>query len=65
MNFWGVPLREIRALGPADRVKLDADSNADATVAEHLHERGQLRVTLDGPNGRQLVVAYDAIERIL
>lgn len=61
-NFWGIPLAELRALEPAAKVRLDID--AQATVTEHLHRSGQLRVSLDEIPDRSLVVTYDAIEQI-
>lgn len=61
-NFWGIPLAELRALEPAAKVRLDID--APATVTEHLHRSGQLRVSLDEIPDRSLVVTYDAIEKI-
>ena len=38
--------------------------DAPATVTEHLHRSGQLRVSLDEIPDRSLVVTYDAIEQI-
>lgn len=62
-NFWDIPLEELRSLQPSAQVQLDADETA--TVIEHLHRSGQLRVSLDAVPDRVLVVTYDAVERIL
>lgn len=62
-NFWGLSLAELRVLEAGARVRLDIDETA--TVIEHLHRSGQLRVSLDEMPDRFLVVTYDAVEAVL
>jgi len=61
-NFHDIPLEVLEAIEPGQRVQLDLDMTG--TVLIHQHRSRQLRVRLHTKNQAELLVTYDAVERI-